>query len=152
MLTTGRKKSVEFRVDDNGCFIVTSHDCGGDGYPDFFREGKKQGIHRFVYKECFGEIPDGFVVRHKCDKRSCINPEHLEIGTHAQNMNDRNERGRTARGKRHGMSLITEETALKIKRMLAEGYSTNQVVEFFGVTRNVVRGIKEKKAWKHVDL
>lgn len=47
-------------------------------------------------------VPSGLLVRHKCDVSLCVNPDHLQLGTHADNMNDRNARGRQARGARHG--------------------------------------------------
>ncbi len=55
---------------------------------------KKTGAHRVSWTIHFGEIPEGFVVRHKCDNPICARPEHLELGTQSDNMQDASKRGR----------------------------------------------------------
>lgn len=86
----------------NGCWVWTGQTHGfGYGYvrgPDL----KKARAHRLSYEMAKGAIPDGFVVRHMCDNPSCVNPAHLEVGTMADNIQDRDRRGRTAIGDRHG--------------------------------------------------
>jgi hypothetical protein len=51
--------------------------------------------HRIAYEACKGEIPEGMHVLHSCDNPRCCNPDHLRVGTHADNMADREARGRT---------------------------------------------------------
>ena len=61
--------------------------------------------HKWVYQQHYGEVPKGMVVRHKCDVRSCVNIEHLEIGTPYDNIQDMISRGRSnfcGRPKRKG--------------------------------------------------
>jgi hypothetical protein len=55
-----------------------------------------------MYEQCFGPIPEGQVVRHSCDTPLCINPEHLILGTFLDNIQDKVDRGRCAKGSNVG--------------------------------------------------
>ncbi|GGF73087.1 hypothetical protein GCM10010912_17860 [Paenibacillus albidus] len=147
-----RTKKLDFEVNEGGCFIVTSHRLNKDGYGHFRHQGIEHRAHRFVYQECFGEIPDGLVVRHKCDNPSCINPEHLELGTPKENMHDAIQRKRNAYGVRNGSSTIDDKMARNIKSMLKEGEPTRKIMNELSVSLKTVRLIREGKSWKHVDL
>ena len=86
-----------WRYDPSGCWIWT----GGidkDGYGRGFRaEGsRKPGAHCFAYERTYGAIPLGLFVLHSCDNPRCVNPEHLSLGTHADNMADMMRKGRNA--------------------------------------------------------
>lgn len=148
------RKKLDFRVEDNGCYVVTSHRLNKDGYASFYLDGMEQRIHRYVYQECFGPIPGGLVVRHKCDNPGCINPEHLELGTHNDNMRDKTERGRNKvlYGEKNPNSTITAQDALKIKKLLSEGKMPTEISRTLGVSIYAVRGIRERNRWNHVAL
>lgn len=146
-----RRRKLDFRIDENGCFVLTSHRLNGEGYGYLYSNGKGVRAHRFVYQECFGNIPHGIVVRHKCDNRGCINPEHLQLGTQSENMRDAVSRRRTAHGERNGRAVLTEETARKIKTLIREGATTKEIMQEMGVKRHVVRRIREKRSWRYVE-
>lgn len=77
----------------SGCW-VSSPEAMHD-YEDVLGAGRKVAAHKLVFEYQFGPVPPGFLVRHKCDVRACFRPDHLEIGTHLDNMRDKVERGRT---------------------------------------------------------
>lgn len=64
------------------------------GYGSFGYEGTVQSAHRVAYQLAFGPIPDGMHVLHSCDNPPCVNPAHLHIGTHTDNMREKVSRGR----------------------------------------------------------
>ncbi len=134
-------------TNEKDCQLVTSHKPDRDGHIMIGINGKYVRLHRFVYEERYGEIPNELVVRHKCDNPNCINPEHLEIGTHADNIRDRVERNRSARGSNHGRAKLTEDNVRYIR-------NTNETTYFlakeFDVDRKTIRNIRQFKTWKHV--
>ena len=80
-------------VTESGCWLWTSKVCR-NGYGRLKINGKYFGAHRVSYEAFVGEIPDGLVVMHKCDVRSCVNPNHLMIGTYKDNLEDARKKGR----------------------------------------------------------
>lgn len=79
----------------DGCWAWGGAKSQGYGY--ITKGGRGEGVvraPRLSYQIHFGEIPEGMVVRHKCDNPECTNPDHLQIGTHADNMSDLVDRRR----------------------------------------------------------
>lgn len=68
-----------------------------EGYGRIFTKESVQNAHRVSWKIANGDIPRDLVVRHRCDNPSCVNPDHLELGTHADNARDKAIRRRTKR-------------------------------------------------------
>lgn len=139
--------NIKFEVDANGCWIC-SRAKNRDGYPQILANGKHMNVARFVFMTLYGPIPEGLVIRHQCDNRQCINPDHLKIGTHADNVADRVERGRSAIGENHGRSKLTEEDISFIRN---DGDHNNaELARMFGVDRKAIRKVKQGITWKHV--
>jgi hypothetical protein len=95
-----------------------------------------------IYEECYGEIPDGLVVRHKCDNPSCINPEHLELGTVQDNNQDKIDRNRIKRA-------LTDEM---VREIISDHSSTNKALAHrYGVHPQIISEIRRGRLYKHVD-
>jgi len=110
--------------------------------------------HRLSYETNVGPIPAGLEVRHKCDVTLCVNPGHLEPGTHQQNMDDMRERGRArgARGAAHYKVKLTAADVHVIRARLAAGESTYAIGRDFGVHAQTIWCIKSGKSWAHLPL
>lgn len=129
-----------------------------DGYGVIWRDGKSVMAHRAAYCAHHG-IPlaaiNGIVIRHKCDNRACVNPEHLEPGTQADNVRDMIERDRKVvlKGEGHGMSKLTEDDVRKIRSEYIRGSKTSgcpALAKKYGVTHAMIRFIVKRINWKHV--
>jgi len=123
------------------------------GYGKFTINGNRISAHRFSYEYHIGPIPDGLVVRHRCDNPSCVNPHHLEIGTQADNMRDRDERGRRKppKGSSHGCAKLTEPDVIEIRRLYADGELNQcEIAGIFNVNHRTVNHIVRRYSWRHL--
>lgn len=110
--------------------------------------------HRVAYEECFGPIPDGLCVLHRCDYPPCLNPEHLFLGTKADNSRDCVAKGRSAkpRGKDHPKAKLTEaqvRAIRKIKRPFVRSHR-QQIANKFGVSIQSIEGVFYNRTWRHL--
>jgi hypothetical protein len=121
-----------------------------DGYGYRWFRGKMWKAHRVAWVTAFGEIPEGSCVLHKCDNRACVNPDHLFLGSHKQNMEDMASKGRVARGQRHFLSKLTEKAVRSIRIYWAFGFNHSQISRMFGLRPWTVQCIIQRKTWKHV--
>lgn len=85
-----------------GCWLWTgSKYRNGYGWLKVF--GKNRSAHRYSYELHKGEIPEGLEVLHSCDVKHCVNPNHLRVGSHSENMKDAADRGLMRSGDNHPM-------------------------------------------------
>ncbi len=123
-----------------------------DGYGIMMIVGKKERAHRVSYKIHTGEIPDGMLVLHSCDTPDCVNPAHLHLGTHQDNMRERSERGRTREqnGEKNYTSKLTEKEVLEIRNKYKVGARQHVLAKEYKVSRQLIGAIVNLKAWKHI--
>ena len=125
------------------------------GYAVVWHEGKHCREHRLVYARTNGitmEQIKGLVVRHRCDNPACINPEHLEIGTQADNARDMSERSRCRpqRGSLHKCSKLVEADIPAIRACVSGGDSYRAIGKRYGVDAAVIGRIARGTSWSHV--
>lgn len=103
--------------------------------------------HRLMYEYVHGKIPDGLVIRHKCNNRLCNNPDHLIAGTKRENNEDMALSG-INKGSKNGQSKLCEEEVEVIREVYAKGgVSTYELAERFGVSDRNINMIINRKTW-----
>ena len=132
-----------------GCWIWIAG-TSGNGYGGFKIDDKMFRSHRVAFEMWKGRIPDGQLVRHKCDDPLCCNPEHLELGTTADNVNDRQERNRQSKGGDRYNSKLTEDDVREIRMLLRTGITGVEIARRFGVSQDAISKIKSGRNWKHI--
>jgi len=140
-------------------FVVTVDGCwewqmskSDTGYGCFYA-GRAYHAHRYSWIRSRGPIPQGLLVLHKCDNRACVNPDHLFLGTHAENSRDMVEKGRrraprTTAGEAHGESKLTDAAVREIRTSSLTGRA---LAAKFGVSESAVSLVRHGKSWAHVE-
>ena len=142
-------------IPECGCWLWTGS-IAGTGYGDF-RMGRHYLAHRAAYEAFVGPIPKGMHVLHKCDVRSCVNPNHLFVGTNQENIIDSVRKGRRKgipRNRPFGLSyrghtkesrearrVTTAEQRESIKACVQSGTSMRAAAKLFGVSYPVVNRV-----------
>jgi hypothetical protein len=117
------------------------------GYGRMKIDGRRIGAHRVAWELANGPIPDGLFVCHKCDVRRCVNPDHLFLGTQADNMADRNSKGRQVRGEKMHWAKLTPDA---IEEIRTGGRDAIALATKFGISRNHIYNIRNRRSWRHV--
>lgn len=130
----------------NGC-IEWKKCLNKFGYGVFIRKKKYYYAHRYFYEKKNGKIPNKMCALHKCDNRKCINPDHIFIGTRADNCRDMGDKRRSPSGIKNHMSKITEKQALKIR---SDPRIYKEISIEYQICQATVSNIKTKKTWKYL--
>lgn len=125
---------------------------GHFGYGMFQYKDKNVGAHRFAYEATKGPIPTGKFVCHSCDNRRCVNPDHLWVGTPADNTKDRDAKGRHwtygHRGETNTNAKLDWEKVESIRSLYVTGkYSHRDLSAMFGVSCGAVSCVLENRTW-----
>ena len=149
-MTPKERLSFKSQPGPNGCINFTGSKSAF-GHGELAYKGKKYRAHRLSYIAYIGPIPEGLVVCHYCDNPSCINPEHLFLGTQAENLADAMRKNRMkapfVNGEKHGMSKLTKIDVLKIRQ---DSRPYNQIAKDFGVSPSTIKRAKTGQTWGHI--
>lgn len=108
--------------------------------------------HRAAWMRKNGPITDGLFVLHSCDTPSCVNAEHLFLGTHQQNMDDRRRKERHSYGEKSNSTPLTEDDVIWIRKCHDSGMMTLQDIgDIFGVGKTCIHKIAHRVTWAHIE-
>lgn len=137
----------------DGCWLWTAG-VGQTGYGRFKRNhGVFQSAHRYSWEFHYGPILNSLHVLHRCDTPACVRPDHLHLGTPADNRREMVERGRErhANGESHGRAKLTKPQVLEIRSKYETGEcSYNSLGQEYGVSKRMVGYIVQRKNWQYV--
>ncbi len=137
--------------DNNGCWNWSKH-RGFWGYGLIKVDGKVELAHRIAYKHMISEFPSELCVLHRCDNPACINPDHLFLGTNADNMKDKVQKGRQSNvgeypGEKHHNAKLTEKDVLNIR---TKQLKQSEYAQIYGVSQALISNIQLNKCWTHI--
>jgi predicted DNA-binding protein (UPF0251 family) len=150
--------------DPDGCWLwigTSDH----HGYGHIHEHKRYYQAHRFSWLIHAGAIPERLFVCHHCDVPLCVNPAHLFIGTHSDNMRDAARKGRMAAGirsgqhthpesrpygERNGNAKLTESDIPHIRLLLNQGISQGAVARLYGINKKCIWRIAHGIAWTQV--
>jgi len=125
---------------NSGCWLWTGG-VASNGYGMFWLDGKVDTAPRQSYRMFCGEIVDDLHIMHKCDVKLCVNPDHLSLGTNAENTFDKQKKGRAAK-------KLTPAEVLKMRSMAT--LSKRKLAKQFDVDRRMVQFILRGRNWSHI--
>lgn len=167
-----KRKDVDIRLferttldHDTGCVVWTG--CLSEGYGILSIGNVPTRLHRYMYERFYGPISGGLFVCHRCDNRACINPEHMFLGTQADNMHDAYAKGRTStapmvrRGESHHGAKLTEADVLEMRRIYDATPKNGKwprgrhglqriLAKRYGIGFGEVNYIVNRKSWTHL--
>ncbi len=173
MTTRARFEAKFISNESTGCWDWIAAKSGS-GYGSFGM-GKRPNVkiclaHRVSYSLYRGEIPAGVCVLHRCDNPGCVNPDHLFLGTHQDNMADKVKKNRQAKnhvkpgmaasGEKHGHAKLTKDDVEEIRRVYVPGVfgagryreannlGSRALALRFGVRRQTILSIVKGNTWK----
>jgi len=146
----------------DGCWLWQACTLKGYGWFGFVR-GRPDFAHRIAYRLLKGEIPAGLCVCHRCDVRNCVNPDHLFLGTKAENNYDMVRKGRNRgpapenvfvpglRGEQHARAVLTDEIVRDLRNRKAAGtLNLTALSRELGVGRTTLGQVLSGRTWGHV--
>lgn len=139
-------------ITESGCWEWNKYKKNGYGVTVL--KGKQEQAHRASWKVFVGDIENGMQINHKCHNRACINPDHLYKGTQVENMRDMEGSGRAnrARGERAGLSVLSVENVISIKKLIKQGSSNLQLSDQFNVAPTTISAIRNNKTWRNIQI
>lgn len=135
--------SVEVETEHGTCWVWS-----GSTHPLGYGRYGAELAHRIAWQVHSGEHPGKKVVMHKCDNPPCVNPNHLQIGTQADNLRDMWAKGRGSHGERHRWARLTQKQAIEIISRRRRGVKLKTLAERFNVNVSTISRIANGVRWR----
>lgn len=145
---------IERLVPDGDCLIWPGRPHkgkhGSTGYARVWFKGRHRYVHRLIYEEAVGPVPEGMEVRHKCNNGMCANIWHLVVGTPLENAQDKEAHGTHSRGERSGKAKLSNEQVIEMRRLYAEGWTSYALSSRYGLDHSAIWRVVTGQRWAHL--
>lgn len=149
MMNTMCRFMLHVEKTDGGCWLWRGARTEAGYGTMFHRAGQNKMAHRVSWELHRGPLPRGAFVRHACDNRLCVNPDHLVLGDHWDNVQDMVDRGRSPHGEKHWNSRATGQQAKSIREEYAAGQmSVRGLAAKHGIGKTAVHAILTGRTWR----
>lgn len=108
--------------------------------------GKMMYAHRAAWFLAHGQWPEQFVC-HTCDNRACVNPDHLFLGTHEENMADARSKNRIHPGEAHGMAKLSLDQVREVRHLIADGVPQRRIAREMACSQAGISAIATGRNW-----
>lgn len=134
----------KYTKNDNGCWLWKAKILP-NGYGCIKHDRKDEVAHRISWILHYGSIPDGLFVLHRCDVRNCVNPRHLFLGTHLDNVHDCvKKRRQSFLGERNPKARLTLQDVICIRQ---SNSSMEELSKKYGVVKSTILKILQNETW-----
>lgn len=134
---------------NTGCLLWLGAVKPTGGHGVIYAEHSEKFAHRAAWELANGPIPSELCICHKCDTPSCVNVDHMFMGTQTDNVRDMEKKGRRARGERVGAAKLTWDDVRKMRaRYAAGGVTQSELAREFRVSGARAHEIVNYKSWK----
>ena len=134
---------------NSGCWLWTAA-LSSYGYAATLIAQRQLLVHRVMFEQVYGAVPAGHILCHRCNVRSCVNPDHVYIGTALTNAQDAVRARRHTHGEMSGRAKLTDSAVSKMRTLHASGVRISVIAERFGVSRPTAAKACKGSSWKHV--
>jgi hypothetical protein len=123
-----------------------------DGYGQYAKNGVMHRAHRYIWEITKNKMIGNKIVMHICDTPNCVNPDHLVLGTHADNVADKIKKNRQAKGEKCPISILTESQVIEIRKKYKYRVCTYKMLaDEYGVCKDTIQKAVRKINWGHVE-
>jgi hypothetical protein len=141
----------------DGCWLWKGAHKYGPNSPESYgyfnvggKEKRKRAAHRLAWELTYGPIPDGLFVLHVCDRQICCNPQHLRLGSQADNLADMVAKGRACRGEQRSVRFTDNHVREIRARYATGGISQAAIAAIYGVSAGHIGSIIRGETWRHL--
>ena len=146
------KKKIDqnhYKCLETGCWIWIGPKFNSNNRASICIGVKRLLTSRVMYVLFKGVVGD-LVVMHICDNTLCINPDHLVLGTNAENSGDMVSKGRSARGEKNSGAILTEQQVLEIRKEKVTRKTRTILARKYGVSWECIDNVIKRQTWRHI--